>query len=90
MVRTIREMCFDESAVAMIAIGALKDEVGRKPKEVIKDFEARLDKTKTLGLRNAIRLTLKDLYAETDNKDKMIEHLNALVVENDKALNKKK
>ena len=83
-------MCFDESTVALIAIGALRDEVGRKPQEVIKDFEARLDKTKTLGLRNAMRMTLKDLYGATDNKDKMIEHLNALILENDKALDKKK
>ena len=58
----MKEVCFDEGTAAMVAIGDLKDAVRRKPKEIIDDLEAQLKKTKTLGLRNAIRLTLKDLY----------------------------
>ncbi len=41
---------------------------------------------KTQGLRNAIRLTLKDIYKRQGENEKVIEHIKALIAENDKAL----
>ena len=70
----------------MIAIGDLKDAVRRKPKEIIEDLETRLKKTKTLGLRNAIRLTLKDLYKAQGADEKVLDHLRTMLAENDAAL----
>ena len=62
----------------------------RKPKEVIEDLEAVLTKTKTLGLRNAIRMTLKDLYKGLGEDEKVLEHLRAMLAECDQALQKDK
>jgi len=81
-----REVCFDEGTAAMIAIGDLKDAVRRKPKEIIEDMEAQLKKTETLGLRNAIRLTLKDLYKAQGADGKVLDHLRMILAENDAAL----
>ena len=82
----MREVYFDEPMVAMIAIGSLKDDVKREPKAIAADFEAQLTKIKTLGLRNAIRMTLKDLYKAQGQDEKVLAHLRAMLAENDAAL----
>lgn len=81
-----RDVAFDPQTAGMIAIGGMKDDVRRKPDETIKDLEAQLVKTKSLGLRNAIRLTLKDLYKAQGEDDKVLEHLRAMLAENDAAI----
>ncbi|GAF95835.1 unnamed protein product, partial [marine sediment metagenome] len=86
LLEMMKEVCFDEGAAAMVAIGDLKDAVRRKPKEIIEDLEAQLKKTKTLGLRNAIRLTLKDLYKVQGADEKVLDHLRTMLAENDAAL----
>ena len=86
LVEMMKEVCFDKGTAAMIAIGDLKDAVRRKPKEIIEDLEAQLKKTETLGLRNAIRLTLKDLYKAQGADGKVLDHLRTMLAENDAAL----
>ena len=86
LVERMRDVCFEPPSAAMIAIGALKDEVRRKPEDVIADLEEQLKQTQTLGLRNAIRLSLKELYKAQDQKEKVLEHMRAMLRENDKAI----
>jgi len=86
MIEWMENVCFEPSTAALIAIGGLKDEVEREPKAVAKDLEGVLENTATLGLRNAIRMTLKDVYKAQGEKEKLLAHLRALIAENDKAL----
>jgi len=86
MVERMTEISFNSEMVAVIAIGGLKDDVRRNPKDVIRDLESVLRKTRTLGLRNAIRMTLKDLYKHTGQEEKLLDTLRAMLHENDEAL----
>jgi len=86
----MKHVCFEPDLAGVVAAGGLRDEVKRKPKELIEDLEAVLTKTKTLGLRNAIRMTLKDLYKGLGEDEKVLEHLRAMLAECDQALQKDK
>ena len=90
LLERMSEACFDEVIASMVAIGGLKDDVQRKPEDIIKDLEAQLKSTKTLGLRNAIRMTLKDLYKAQGNDEKVLSLLRATLAECDKALQEEK
>lgn len=82
--------CFDSKAVGVMAVGAMRDEVRQKPAELTKELEGLLGKVRTQGLRNAIRLTLKDVYRHQGDDEKVAEQLQALIAENDKALQAEK
>jgi hypothetical protein len=82
----MRGATFNPGEAGLIAIGGLKDDVRRKPEEVIADLESQLGKTKSLGLRNAIRLQLRDIYKARGDNAKLLELLKAMVSENDAAL----
>jgi len=84
-VMRMRHVAFDPESAGLIAVGGLKDE-RRKPTEVIEDLETLLKETKTLGLRNSIRLTLRDLYRAQKQDDKALEHLRVMLRENDAAI----
>ena len=86
LIQRMKRICFDPEAAGVIAAAGIRDEVPRKPEEVIKDLEDQLTRTKTLGLRNAIRLSLKDIYKHLGQNDKVLEHLRAMLAENDAAL----
>ncbi len=88
MLQHMKRLSFDSEMVAVVAVGGLKDDVRRKPPEVIKDLEAQLEKVKTQGIRNAIRLNLKDLYKHQGEDEKALQQLRLLIAENDKALQK--
>ena len=90
MIGHMGEAMFNPRIAGVIAIGGLKDEVGKKPAEKIKFFEVQLETTKTLGLRNAIRLTLKDLYKATGDDDKAVGQLKTMLEENDAAIQQEK
>jgi hypothetical protein len=90
MIGHMGDAMFNPRIAGVIAIGGLKDAVGKKLPEKIKFFEAQLDKTKTLGLRNAIRLTLKDLYHANGDDDKIADLLKAMLEENDAAIGQDK
>jgi len=88
LIKRMQHICFDPATAGMIAIGGLKDEVRRKQEQVVADLEKQLAKTKTLGLRNAIRLTLKDLYKARGDDERVLDHLRKMIEENDAALSK--
>ena len=89
LVQRMKHICFDSEAVGVMAVGALKDDVRRKDEAIIKDLEEQLTKVKTQGLRNALRLSLKDIYKRQGENEKVIEHIKALIAENDEALQSK-
>jgi len=86
ILKHLSEMSFDSERVGVAAVGALKDDIRRKPAEVIKDLEAQLGKVKTQGLRNAIRFSLKDVYKQQGEDEKCLAQIRMLIAENDKAL----
>jgi len=86
LIEVLSDMCFEPENAAIIAIGGIKDEVRRRPREIIADLEGLLKKTKTLGLRNAIRFTLKDLYKHQAEDKKVLEHMRQMLLENDAAI----
>ena len=86
MLERLKHTCFDPTSAGIVAIGGLKDDVRRKPAEIIKDLEDTLGKTKTLGLRNAIRMSLKDIYKAQGEDEKVLQHLRAMLAENDAAI----
>jgi len=89
LIQQMRHTSFDPSTAALMALGSLRTDVNReKPQDIITEFEQLLSEVKTLGLRNSIRMMLKDLYREQDNNDKVREHLRAMVLENDAAVQK--
>ena len=90
LIEQMKRLCFDPAAAGLVAAGGLKDDVRRKSADVAKDLETQLAKTKTLGLRNAIRLTLREIYKRQDDDEKVLEHLRAMLAENDAALQAKK
>ena len=90
LIKRMQHICFDPATAGMIAIGGLKDEVRRKQEAVVADLEGQLAKTKTLGLRNAIRMMLKDLYKARGDDEKVLGHLRKMIEENDAALSKER
>ena len=86
LLHQMRRTAFDPGMAGMVAIGGLKDDVHRKPAEIIDDLEKQLAKTKSLGLRNALHLMLKDIYKAQAEDEKVLEHLRAMLAENDAAL----
>jgi len=86
MIERMTDVCFNPRVAAMTAIGGMKDDVRRDPKEMIRDFERELARTRTLGLRNAIRMTLKELYQHTGQHEKVLDVNRAMLRENDEAI----
>jgi len=86
MLEQMARVSFDPEAAALMAIGGLRDDIHRKPEEVIEDLHNVLKRTRTLGLRNAIRLSLRDLYRHTDQHDKLLSTLREMIAENDEFL----
>jgi hypothetical protein len=90
MLHVFKEISFNSESAAMMAIGGIKDENPRRPDLAIKTLEGALRKTKTVGLRTAIHLTLKDLYKAQGNEEMVLEHLRDMILENDEALQEHK
>ena len=90
VIERMKKTCFEPDVAAMVALGGLRSDVRREPQEVIDDLEKQLTKLKTLGLRNCVRLMLKDLYKMTGKDDKILEHLRAMAAENDAAIQAEK
>lgn len=88
LVSNMKTLCFDPQAMGIIAIGGLRTEVPQKREELIGSLTTLLEGTKSLGLRNAIRLTLKDIYVEMGDTTNALTQLRAIIQENDAALHK--
>ncbi len=90
LVGTMKETCFDPAAMSLIAIAGLRDEVPRKPDDIIQELQAQLQRAGTIGVRNAIRLALKDLYKRQGQDEKVLGTLRDMLRDNDEALKKRK
>ena len=86
LVGRFSELCFEPQHAALVAIDGIKEDPNRKPSQIIADFERQLKRTKTLGLRNAIRLTLKELYEHEREFGKRRNLMREMLIENDKAI----
>jgi hypothetical protein len=66
VVNNLRDLCVDPDAMTVVAIGSLRSEVGLNGDDVIRILEDELKRADDSALpysaRNAMRLTLKDLY----------------------------
>lgn len=86
LIEHMNRASFNPEAAGLMAIGGLRTDVDRDISEIIADLEEVLAKTKSLGLRNSLRLSLRDLYKETDQDEKVLATLREMVAENDKAI----
>lgn len=84
MLGAMKTICFDPDLAAVLAISAIKEELKDKPADAVKTLETLLGKTRSPGIRNAIRLTLKDLYKAQKDDQKLLDMLQDMVIENDK------
>ena len=82
----IEGLCFNREMAAMAAIAGIKDDLKGRPIAAIRVLEASLRQVRTQGLRTAIHMTLKDLYKAQGSDEKVVEHLRAILLENDAAL----
>ncbi|MHC4718135.1 MAG: hypothetical protein ACYS5V_14275 [Planctomycetota bacterium] len=86
LIERMRDAAFDPETAGIMAVAGMKDDVRRSPREAAEDLEKQLARTKTLGLRNAIRMSLKDIYKRVGEDEKVLQQLRAMLAENDKAL----
>ena len=86
LIEHMNRASFNPEAAGLMAIGGLRTDVDRDISEIIADLEEVLTETKSLGLRNSLRLSLRDLYKETGQDEKVLATLREMVAENDKAI----
>jgi hypothetical protein len=84
IVGNLKETCADPEAMGIVAVSELRSAGSKKPAETIAFLQGRLEKTKSLPLRNAIRLALKDLYLEVGDAANVQKQLEAILAENDR------
>jgi len=82
----MKQTTFDPESCALLAIGAVTDDLDIEPHRQIEVLRNMLERTRSLGVRNAIRTALKDLYLETEQPDECLELLVDMVVENDELI----
>ncbi|MFP4105482.1 MAG: hypothetical protein ACLFVU_05245 [Phycisphaerae bacterium] len=85
-VNRMKSVCFDPELAGMIAVGGLRRDVERKPEETAEELEELLKETESLGLRNCIRMSLRDIYKAQGEDEKVLKHLRKMIAENDAAL----
>ncbi len=85
LVDKMKDTYADPIAAGVVAIGAIKAELQRSGQDVAEGLEALLNTTRAQGLRNALHMTLRDLYAQAGNQQKVMEQLTQMLRENDLA-----
>jgi len=86
LLENMKETMFDPESCALIALGAITDDLDIELEQQITLLEQILEDTKSLGLRNAIRTALKDLYLEDERPEEALEILKEIIAENDEAI----
>ncbi len=86
LIGKMQRVSFNPKVAGIVAVGGLKDDVKRKAQDIIKDLESQLEKTRSLGLRNSIRMALKDLYKAEGQTDKILANYRVMLAENDVAI----
>ena len=79
------EIAFEPVRAGLLAISALA-EIEAEPEERAGLFEELLGKTKELGLRNALRMVLNEIYTNAGATEEVVENLSAMLAENDAVL----
>jgi len=79
------EIAFDPVAAGLLAVSSLA-EIEAEPDERAEVFEKLLSETKELGLRNALRMVLDEVYTGAGATDEAVKNLSAMLAENDAAL----
>ncbi|MFV2067529.1 MAG: hypothetical protein ACC645_11160 [Pirellulales bacterium] len=79
------EIAFDPVAAGLLAISSLA-EIETEPEERAGVFEELLSETKELGLRNALRMVLHEIYTDAGAVDDVVENLSTMLAENDAVL----
>jgi hypothetical protein len=90
LVSNMESLCANSAYMGIVAIGSLRTELPQKREEIITSLATLLSETRSPALRNAIRLTLKDVYVEMGDTANALLQLKAIIRENDQpaALNK--
>lgn len=84
-VQDLRGVAADPAAAGIVAISSLREEA-RDPRQAVEELEGLLRETRSLPLRNAIRMTLRDLYKAQGQPDRARQTLREMLRENDQAL----
>lgn len=80
LVEQYKQLTKDPTAAGVAAVVTAGDVLrSRGPQAAIDYFEKLLPKVKSLTIQNAIRLQLVDFYRASNNPDKALEHLSALI-----------
>lgn len=82
---SMKDTCFDPQAMCVVALGCLRSETKETPEQLATTLESLLAETKALGVRNAMRMTLKDLYGQMGNTVKVKKHLEGIIKDNAQA-----
>jgi hypothetical protein len=81
--RGYAKFCSDQEAVAVMSVTAIKDlfegEGTDKPVSILKEL---LEDTESQVVRNALRLSIQEIYKESGNKEEAAEQLVQIVREN--------
>jgi hypothetical protein len=85
LVDKMKDTYADPIAAGVVAIGAIKAELQRSGQDVAEGLEKVLDETQAQALRNALHMTLRDLYSQSGNQEKVMDHLTRMLDENDMA-----
>lgn len=83
---SMKDTCFDPQAMCVVALGCLRSETKETPAQLGKTLEALLAETKAVGVRNAIRMTLKDLYGQMGRTDMVKVQLEGIIKDNAQAV----
>ncbi|MBL7139850.1 MAG: hypothetical protein ISS74_02985 [Planctomycetes bacterium] len=86
LLELMKQTTFDPESCALLAIGAITDDLDLEPERQIQELRQVLERARSLGVRNAIRMALKDLYMEADQPDKCLEVLRDMILENDEVV----
>jgi len=70
---------FDPVRAGLLAISALA-EIEAEPEERAEVFEELLSETKELGLRNALRMVLNEIYTDAGATDDVVENLSEMLI----------
>jgi hypothetical protein len=83
---SLREQCFDPEVAGLLGIGAIRESLEDRPADAVALLEDVLKETRSLGLRNAIRLTLRDEYVRLGRIGELGKMLRQHIAENDAAI----
>ncbi|NLF32800.1 MAG: hypothetical protein GX591_18170 [Planctomycetes bacterium] len=94
LVGNMKELCSDPQAMGIVALGSLRTEAGLDRADLVallngmieNNPDSGIDMVASRAMRNAVRMTLKDLYIEMGDTANATEQLKGIIRENDEIL----